>query len=365
MNMQLTSRPFQLLVSIGGIMGCFLVYGLLQEKLMTTNYAPGQRFSNSAFLVLCNRIVAITIAVVMISWRGESMRAAAPIANYATVSTSNFVATFCQYDALKYVSFPTQTLGKCGKMIPVLIIGSLIYRKTYSWKDYMVALVIMGGSALFLMSGEISSKAAGKHDSIYGLMLMLVYLSADGFTSTLQERLFEKHSSSYNQMLYVNSVSMLFSFAALLPDGSLFTALSFCYEHPLMLVDALTLSVAAALGQIVILFTIRTFGALMFSTIMTIRQFLSLLLSSVFFLHPLSIGQWVGATVVFGILYYKEAFMKSHKHQGSNDGDHASTPGSSHALNTVPILPLTNDSTNTIISTSEKISAPISIKVAD
>jgi len=51
------------------------------------------------------------------------------------------------------VSFPTQTLGKCGKMIPVLIIGSALYRKTYGLKDYLVALTVMGGSALFLMSG--------------------------------------------------------------------------------------------------------------------------------------------------------------------------------------------------------------------
>ncbi len=63
-----------------------------------------------------------------------------------------------------------------------------------------------------------------------------------------------------------------------------------------------------------ILYTIKTFGALMFSTIMTIRQFLSLLLSSIIFLHPLSIGQWAGAFIVFGVLYYKEAFMKSPRH---------------------------------------------------
>jgi adenosine 3'-phospho 5'-phosphosulfate transporter B2 len=38
---------------------------------------------------------------------------------YCLVSFSNVVATSCQYEALKYVSFPVQTLGKCAKMIPV------------------------------------------------------------------------------------------------------------------------------------------------------------------------------------------------------------------------------------------------------
>lgn len=36
------------------------------------------------------------------------MRPVAPPYNYAAVSVSNVVATFCQYEALKHVSFPMQ-----------------------------------------------------------------------------------------------------------------------------------------------------------------------------------------------------------------------------------------------------------------
>ena len=38
---------------------------------------------------------------------------------------------------------------------------------------------------------------------------------------------------------------------------------------------------------------------------MTTRQFLSILLSCLLFLHPLSFGQWIGTGLVFGALYYK------------------------------------------------------------
>jgi adenosine 3'-phospho 5'-phosphosulfate transporter B2 len=51
--------------------------------------------------------------------------------SYAAISLSNVVATWCQYEALKYVSFPTQTLGKCGKMIPVMIMGAILSGKRY------------------------------------------------------------------------------------------------------------------------------------------------------------------------------------------------------------------------------------------
>ncbi len=53
----------------------------------------------------------------------------APAYGYAAVSLSNVVATTCQYEALKYVTFPLQTLGKCAKMLPVMLWGSLILRK--------------------------------------------------------------------------------------------------------------------------------------------------------------------------------------------------------------------------------------------
>ena len=36
------------------------------------------------------------------------MRPAAPVYAYAAVSLSNVVATLCQYEALKYLTFPLQ-----------------------------------------------------------------------------------------------------------------------------------------------------------------------------------------------------------------------------------------------------------------
>ena len=58
---------------------------------------------------------------------------------YAAVSISNVVATTCQYEALKYVSFPVQTLGKCAKMIPVMLWGAVIMHKRYQLREYLLA----------------------------------------------------------------------------------------------------------------------------------------------------------------------------------------------------------------------------------
>lgn len=65
------------------------------------------------------------------------------------------------------------------------------------------------------------------------------------------------------------------------------------------------------MGQLFILYTIREFGSLVFATIMTSRQFMSILLSCLLFMHPLSGGQWAGTAAVFGALYY-QAFARKH-----------------------------------------------------
>lgn len=113
------------------------------------------------------------------------MHPAAPLTSYAAVSLSNVIATSCQYEALKYVSFPVQTLGKCAKMIPVMVWGTLIARKSYSVKDCAAAALVTAGCTCFVLTGNPTSKRTNE-SSLQGFLLMLAYLAFDGFTATFQ-----------------------------------------------------------------------------------------------------------------------------------------------------------------------------------
>lgn len=59
---------------------------------------------------------------------------------YGAVAAANFASTYCQYDALRFVGFTTQALAKCAKMVPVLLIGRLFYKKSYKEKEYVGSL---------------------------------------------------------------------------------------------------------------------------------------------------------------------------------------------------------------------------------
>merc|ERR1719401_10944 len=207
------------------------LYGVIQERIMSEPYGENDFFRVSVFLVLCNRLVAIIYALGMIKCKGEEFGNKAPLWKYLAVSFSNVAATWCQYEALKYVSFPVQMLGKSFKMMPVMLWGIAISGKQYGLKDWGIAAGVTWGVTQFLLSGEIKSKHAEAESSFYGLLLLLAFLACDGFTSTFQEKLFKEHKTSkYNQMLYVNSGSAVVSLGTLLVSGKAPTALQFCSD---------------------------------------------------------------------------------------------------------------------------------------
>eukprot|EP00183_Erythrolobus_madagascarensis_P005722 CAMPEP_0185846878 /NCGR_PEP_ID=MMETSP1354-20130828/2355_1 /TAXON_ID=708628 /ORGANISM="Erythrolobus madagascarensis, Strain CCMP3276" /LENGTH=340 /DNA_ID=CAMNT_0028547089 /DNA_START=111 /DNA_END=1133 /DNA_ORIENTATION=+ len=284
---------------------------------MTQPYGEeDERFRNSLFLVMNNRMAAAIVAAIIILLRGDltQLRNTAPLYKYALVSVSNVAATSCQYEALVYVTFPTQTLFKCGKMVPVMIWGGVISGKSYGVVDYAVAAIVALGCTAFALTGNIAAKKGAASSSVYGIALMGSYLGFDAFTSTFQEKLFAAYEMSiYNQMLYVNLASATLSVLGILGKGSALSTVSFISRHPRLLFDAAVLSFSAVAGQFAITHTIKTFGALAYATIMTIRQLLSVLLSNILFSHNMTLAQWAATIAVFGSLLFRNWYNKKNK----------------------------------------------------
>jgi len=287
-----------------GIIGSLVVYGLLQEGIMTVEY-DGELFSYSVFLVFCNRLAAVIFAISMVLSKGEAVGNAAPLWKYLVVSLSNVYASTCQYEALKYVSFAVQMLCKSFKMMPVMIWGMLISSKVYGLRDWMVALAVTLGSTEFLMTGPTASKTdAG--NSLKGFFFLGGFLMLDGLTSTLQEKLFKEHKTSkYNQMMYINGLSASVSMITLVMTGEIAPALAFSVQHPAFLMDSALLSASAVTSQFFIYSQVKEFGALAFAATMNVRQMVSTIVSYARYHNPITSLQIVGLAIVFGALTYK------------------------------------------------------------
>jgi adenosine 3'-phospho 5'-phosphosulfate transporter B2 len=235
-------------------------------------------------------------------------RKAVPLWMYAVVSMSNVLSTSFQYEALKFVSFAVQMVGKSTKMAPVMVWGVLMDKKRYSREDWLIAFVVTSGCFCFLIGGDLNSarnmsSPAGElsHLVFIGMLLMGLSIVCDGFTSMYQERLFTEYGMPIShQMLYTNLCSASFALVLLLSTGGYSQSILFSMNHPQFCLDALVLSVAAVIGQVGIYTTIFSFGALAFAAVLNMRQVLSIVVSSMYFNHNFTSAQVAGMVLTFG-----------------------------------------------------------------
>merc|ERR1740117_612550 len=248
----------------------------------------------------------------MIAVKKESFENQAPLWKYMVISFSNVAATTCQYECLKYVSFPVQMLGKSFKMMPVMLWGIALFGKKHSLTDWLVAGAVTLGVTEFCMTGPTASPN-DKGNSIYGLLLLVMFLACDGLTSSFQEKLFKEHNTSkYNQMFYINGCSAITSLVTILAMGNMSYCLKFAWAHGDFVYNVAILSAAAAASQFFIYSQVKEYGALVFAATMNVRQVASILLSYKTYHHVLTLPQGGGLSIIFAALFYKSyAAMQS------------------------------------------------------
>ncbi|XP_015585237.1 adenosine 3'-phospho 5'-phosphosulfate transporter 1 [Cephus cinctus] len=290
-----------------GLQISYLTWGYLQEKIMTQEYvdADGNKahFQNSQFLVFINRILAFLMSGLYLLIRRQP-RHTTPLYKYVFCSLSNIMSSWCQYEALKYVSFPTQVLAKASKIIPVMIMGKIISRTTYEYYEYVTAVLISIGMTLFML-GSAENKAGGA-TTFSGVILLTGYMVLDSFTSNYQNALFKEYGvTSVQMMCAVNMFSCLLTAMSLFQQSSFVLTIIFMTRYPSFITDCLLISICSATGQLYIFYTISKFGPVTFVIIMTIRQGLAILLSCLMYHHNITVFGVFGILLVFGAMFLR------------------------------------------------------------
>ncbi|KAF7638492.1 hypothetical protein Mgra_00002170 [Meloidogyne graminicola] len=306
-----------------GIQFCLIVMGFYQEKIITQPYKiindknmvkDGEFFKDAQFLVFANRLVALILSgiYILINWKSLPIHVP-PFYLHSFTSFSNILSSWCQYEALKYVNFPTQTVCKASKLIPTMIMGRIIRKCQYTMREYILAFIVVFGASLFFLSSSsqikklqfnniIINKENNNNSLISGLLLMFGYLFFDSFTPNWQKKIFEKPPClNICQMMFsINLFSVIFCLISLLQQSTLFNSINFIFNHEnIFFFDCLFLSLGSAFGQIFILMTVKRFGPVVLSLLMTIRQILSIFLSTFHFGHSINFFGFLGLFIVF------------------------------------------------------------------
>lgn len=301
----LYQKGILLVICVAGLQASYLTWGVLQERIMAHEYGEkGEKFQNSQFLVFMNRILAFLAALTIMSLTKQPPHTA-PLYKYSYCSLSNIMSSWCQYEALKFVTFPTQVMAKASKVIPVMLMGKVVSGKSYQYYEYVTAAMISLGVSMFLLSQKEDHKGSAV-TTVSGVIILIGYMMFDSFTSNWQAELYSQYSMSSIQMMFgVNLFSCIFTSWSLIEQGGFSEGLGFMSKYSLFLIHVILLSICSATGQLFIFYTISQFGAVIFTIIMTTRQALAILLSCVIYGHPVSMVGILGVTIVFAALFLR------------------------------------------------------------
>ncbi len=100
-----------------------------------------------------------------------------------------------------------------------------------------------------------------------------------------------------------NYTSQLLTGLTLFQSGEFLSSLAFILADSSAFLHMTILSITSATGQLFIYYTIKEFGPVVFTIIMTTRQIFSLFVSCILYSHPLAALSWLSALFVFGVVF--------------------------------------------------------------
>lgn len=294
-----------LLVAAGGIYASYLTQGVVQEALSMKRF--GLQQERFPYLKALNGIQSVACfvwaALLLAATRSRKSAVTPPFWAFWKPGVTNSIGPACGFEALKSISYPAQVLAKSCKMIPVMVVGTVVGGKRYSTAEYLCVALIAGGISLFASQGsaQVQQKLAAPNAPL-GYFLCFMNLALDGYTNASQDSIHEKYkdASAVHTMCWMNFWCGLYYLAYLFGVTTTGPELiRFCVQHREAGWDLLLFCLCGAIGQLFIFFTIRRYGSLVTTIVTTTRKFFNILLSVLWVGNPLLPQQWLAVGMVF------------------------------------------------------------------
>jgi len=295
-----------------GVWISFLVFGFTQEHLTRHEYGEiGERFVHTQALVVAQSIGNVIVAGIAI-WLGSSSQkgvskwtGGVPVVDWIIVAASYFLAHSLGLASLKYIIYPMQVVIKSCKAVPVMIGEILFARVRPSIAKTVGVLLLSAGVALFTFTSEgPKHKHAGISGGhvMYGASLAVGALVCDAVYGPYQNKIVSKFQPSswvlmFNMNLYELVIAVVYD---VLTSTELQGAMAFWEKYPVEFGYRVILFCASmSLGNVFIYKIQREFGALAVTKTTTVRKFVSLALSIMWFGHTLGFSHYVAMALVF------------------------------------------------------------------
>jgi len=210
--------------------------------------------------------------------------------------------------SLNFLSFPTWVLFKSSRVIGVMLGGIFILGKRYHLKEYLGVLLLAVGLIVFTL-GDIQLQA---DFNPIGILLVIFSLIMNSFEGNMQEKGLSHFKATENEMvIWVYGFGALQILPFLLWNGELFAGVEFCRHNLYVLGQIVAHSILGYFGILFVLGLVKISSALTTVIVTSCRKALTVVLSFLLFVKPLSFYHILGFLVFFsGVglnVYHKNA----------------------------------------------------------
>lgn len=282
----------QLAVAISGVFIFYVLHDALQERMFRQD---GFRFGWFMTLV---EILVVSVCAFVLEWGAppdptmvskENMKTI----RYCVVGLAVCLATSqgTGSAALNYVHYPVKVAFKSSKLVPTMIFGILLTRKTFSYLEYGAALLMCASLAgLSLADRRASSEEEAKNQPL-GCALLLMAVFADSLVPNLQEKCLKELKYPVGRMIvYSNAGCAALVLLYCSATGELSMAVKWCLEHTEGSLFLVLQACTSYLGLRCYLVVVKELSGVAGVVTTSLRKVVTLVLSFVLFEKPFTPG---------------------------------------------------------------------------
>ncbi|KAF3422420.1 hypothetical protein E2986_02541 [Frieseomelitta varia] len=288
----------------------------------------------SGNLITFSQFLFISIEGFLFTSKCGSVKPNVGIKDYFILVTMFFIANVCNNYAFDFnIPMPLHMIFRAGSLIANMIMGIIILKKQYIFSKYLsVFMITIGIAVCTIVSGREIKSLQPKNVSqvpttpwddffwwILGISLLTIALFVSARMGIYQEVLHKKYGKNAREALYYTHLLPLPFFLTLAPNiWDHFTyALA---SEPIQIINLqipklIVYLIGNVLTQYVCISSVFVLTAectsLTVTLVITLRKFLSLIFSIIYFKNSFTIYHWIGTILVFlGTIIFTEVIPK-------------------------------------------------------
>jgi len=285
------SPTIQFLILGSGVFIFFGTHNILQEAMMKI---PGFEFG--VMLGYMEVVGVCLFSYLERTFVAKETKRVAPLSAYPLLTFCLLSSSSLSNLALNFINFPTKVVFRSCKLIPTMLVATLVHHKTFTSTEYLCAMAVCTGLVLF-------AAADWRYTPSFhpvGLLLVTLSVCADAILPNAQEGLFQKGSSRLEVTFFTNLLTLMAMTITTLISGDLIGLLQFAQGNHQLCVYMTCYTCVAYFAVSMHMSVVKRFGGVAAVVLATARKGMTLVLSFMLFPKAFSWFYVFGAALVLG-----------------------------------------------------------------